>query len=146
MKYVLVSWLAGTALAAGVEDTVAQKDGWANYATELNRVTTKVNDTCGSTIASNYNKASYPTFDPIQDRTQAACQAAVSTLSALCTTDAGKTSVKALKTATCRFSTDGTKVTRDGTKLVVHVDPVKTSIVGAEAGSYSWASALREIL
>lgn len=145
MKNVLVLWLAGSAFA-GVDDTVAQKEGWATYATELGRVTQKVNDTCGSQITASYDKTTYPSFDPLKDRTQAACQAAVSTLAALCTTDAGKESVRALKTATCRYSTSGTKVARDGTKLGVFVDPEKSSIVGAQAGSYSWASALREIL
>ena len=145
MKSLLVLLLAGVA-SAGVNDTLAQKEGWALYASELARVTTKVNDTCGSALKTRYDPSTWPSFDPATDRTRGACEMAVSTLSAICATDPGKESVRALSGATCRFSTEGTKVSRDGKALTVWIDPAKTSIVGKEAGSYSWASALREVL
>lgn len=132
--------------AADVDGTLTQKNGWAAYQTGIDRTAAQVDAKCGSKLRAGYDKTSYPQFDPLRDRTQAACQAAVGTLVALCLNDAGKQSVQALATARCRFSTDGTRVTRSGDTLIVHIDPERTSIVGAQAGSYSWASALREIL
>jgi hypothetical protein len=37
-------------------------------------------------------------------------------------------------------------VSRAGKTLTIHLDPKKTSIEGKEAGSYSWTSALKELL
>lgn len=146
MKNIVVLLLTGAA-SAGVDDTLAQKEAWATYAAELTRVTTKVNATCGSSITGSWDKSSFETFDPATDPSRGACEMAVTTLSAICTTDAGKESVRALRTVTCRHSTIGTTVKRDGTKLEVWVDPVKTGISGLKGvGNYSWASALREIL
>jgi hypothetical protein len=132
--------------AGDVDSTLAQKNGWAAYQTEINRITGDVNAKCGSSLRASYDKSTYPRFDPIQDRTQAACQAAVGTLAALCANDAGKQAVQALIAANCRFSQTGTRATRSGSTLIIDIDPERSSIVGAEAGSYSWASALREVL
>ena len=132
--------------AADVESTLAQKNGWAAYQTGIDRTTAQVDVKCGGKLRAGYDKTSYPQFDPLRDRTQAACQAAVGTLAALCMNDAGKQSVQALSAARCRFSTDGTRATRSGDTLIINIDPERTSITGAQPGSYSWASALREIL
>ncbi len=132
--------------AADVEGTLAQKNGWAAYQTGIDRTAAQVDAKCGGRLRAGYDKSSYPQFDPLRDRTQAACQAAVGTLAALCMNDAGKQAVQPLAAARCRFSTDGTRATRDGDTLIIHIDPQRTSITGAQPGSYSWASALREIL
>lgn len=132
--------------AADVDGTLAQKNGWAAYQTGIDRTAAQVDAKCGGRLRAGYDRTSYPQFDPLRDRTQAACQAAVGTLAALCMSDAGKQSVQVLAAARCRFSTDGTRVTRNGDTLIVHIDPERTSITGAQPGSYSWASALREIL
>ena len=143
---VLLTSVATAASAADVDKTVAQKNGWATYQTEIDRITGKVNAACGSKLTARYNKSTYPEFDPIQDRTQSACQQAVGTLEALCTTDAGKQAVRGLKNATCVFSTTGTGVAVDGGTLQVRIDPKQSSIAGRKAGSYSWKSALEENL
>ncbi len=149
MKTILVASLAfaaATTWAADVDKTIKQKNGWAAYQTELDRVVAKVNGTCGSKISASYDKSTYPEFDPIQDRTQSACQQAVGTLEPLCATPAGKQAAQGLKTATCEFSTTGTGVSVSGSTLKVKIDPKKSSIVGKQAGSYSWKSALEENL
>ena len=135
---------AGAAAPAG--EGMAQKEGWANYAKELKRKTDAVNTACGGSISGSYDKSTYTDFDPIKDRTQSACQQAVGTLSAICSTDAGKESVRKLTRATCKFSTSGTGASLAGTTLVIKIDPVKSSITGKAAGSYSWASAIKEVL
>lgn len=146
LSFACTALLAAAAAAADVDKTVAQKNGWATYQTELNRVVDKVNGKCGASLKASYDKSTYTTFDPIQDRTQSACQQAVGALENLCTTDAGKSAVKGLTTATCEFSTSGTGISASGGTLKVKIDPAKSSIAGKKAGSYSWKSALEETL
>ena len=133
-------------LAVDVDKTVAQKDGWASYGKQLGEKVESVNKKCGSSITASYDKSTYTEFDPLKDRTQAACQAGVDALSAICMTDAGKSAVKNLKNASCRFSTQGTGVAVQGQTLLINIDPAKSSIAGKQAGSYTWASAIKEIL
>ena len=132
--------------AADVDKTVAQKDGWASYAKQIVDKVESVNKKCGSTMTASYDKSSYTEFDPLKDRTQVACQAGVDALSAICMTDAGKSAVKNLKNASCRFSTQGTGVAVQGQTLLINIDPAKSSIAGKQPGSYTWASAIKEIL
>lgn len=138
--------LATTAWAADVDKTVAQKNGWASYQTELDRTVAKVNGKCNARLRASYDKSTYAEFDPIQDRTQSACQQAVGALESMCATDAGKAAVQGLKSATCEFSTAGTGVTVNAGALKVKIDPKKSSIAGKKPGSYSWKSAIEETL
>ena len=150
MKKILICSVAamasGVVWAADVDKTVAQKNGWANYQAELDRVVGKVNAKCGSKLAASYDKSTYAEFDPIQDRTQSACQQAVGTLEAMCASDAGKSAVQGLKSASCGFSTDGTGVSVSGGTLKVKIDPKKSAVAGKKPGSYSWKSAIEENL
>ena len=50
------------------------------------------------------------------------------------------------RNASCRFSTQGTGVALRGQTLLINIDPAKSSIAGKQAGSYSWSSAIKEIL
>ena len=143
----LVTAMAGTAsLAADVDKTVAQKDAWASYGKQLADKATSVNQKCGSALTAAYDKSTYTEFDAIKDRTQAACQAGVDALAAVCSTEAGKAAVKNLKSASCRFSTSGTGVAMQGQSLLINIDPAKSSISGKQPGGYTWASAIKEIL
>lgn len=132
--------------ASDVEKTVQQKNGWATYQSEIDRKVGTVNEKCASKIRASYDKSTYPSFDPIQDRTQAACQAAVGTLANLCVSDAGKQAVQKIKTSSCQFSTSGTGVAFKEGALIVRIDPKNSNITGKSAGSYSWKSALEEVL
>ncbi|WP_164016383.1 hypothetical protein [Pyxidicoccus trucidator] len=127
--------------------TVAQKNGWVAYEKDLKAKEDAVNKACGAALKSSYDKTSYPAFDPLKDRTQSACQAAVGTLVEVCRTADGKAAVKETLTKTvCRLSTEGTRVSVDAGTLLIHIDPDKGSIVGKQAGSYNWKSALEEVL
>lgn len=126
--------------------TVAQKEGWANYEKELDRKVGEVNKACGSKLSGSYDRSTYSDFDPLTDRTQSACEQAVGTLSAVCASDAGKQAVAKLSKTTCKFSTSGTGVAVSGSTLVIKIDPAKSSITGKAAGSYSWASAIKEVI
>ena len=132
--------------ASDVEKTVQQKNGWATYQSEIDRKVGTVNEKCASKIRASYDKSTYPSFDPIQDRTQAACQAAVGTLANLCVSNAGKQAVQKIKTSSCQFSTSGTGVALKEGALIVRIDPKNSNITGKSAGSYSWKSALEEVL
>ncbi len=142
----LFAALASAASAADVDKTIAQKDGWASYAKQLNEKVSQVNAKCGSNLTAAYDKSTYTEFDPIKDRTQAACQAGVDALSAICMTDAGKSAVKGLKNASCRFSTKGTGVATQGGTLMINIDPANSSISGKQPGGYTWASAIKEAM
>ncbi|MGE6761426.1 hypothetical protein ACQKGO_25645 [Corallococcus interemptor] len=128
--------------------TVAQKNGWAAYDAELKKKEDAVNKACGSSVKSSYDRSTYPAFDPMKDRTQSACQMAVGTLVEVCGTADGKAAVKESVTQTvCRLSTEGTKVTLDGSVVTIHIDPENTSITGKRPdGAYSWKSAYEELL
>lgn len=132
--------------AADVDKTVAQKDGWVSHGKQLGEKVETVNKKCGSFMTASYDKSTYAEFAPLNDRTQAACQAGVGALSAICITDAGKSAVKNLKNASCRFSTQGTGMSVQGQTLLINIDPAKSSIAGKQACSYTWASAIKEIL
>ncbi len=130
----------------GAGGTVAQKEGWANYEKELDQKIAQVNKACGSKLSGSYDKSTYADFDPIKDRTQSACEQAVGTLAAVCASDPGKESVKKLTKTTCKFSTSGTGASVAGSTLIIKIDPEKSSITGKAAGSYSWASAIKELI
>jgi hypothetical protein len=131
---------------AGDGQTIAQKEGWANYAKELQRQLAKVNTACGTKISGSYDKSTYTDFDPMQDRTQSACEHAVGALSSICATDAGKQGVAKLTRTVCKFSKTGTGVAISGSTMTVKIDPANSSISGKAAGGYSWASAIKELL
>ena len=101
---------------------------------------------CRSTLTAVSDKSSYTEFDPIKDRTQAAWHSGVDALAAVCSSDAGKATVKNLESASCRFSNVGTGVAAQGQTLLLNIDPAKSSIAGKQPGSYPWASAIKEIL
>ena len=125
---------------------LAEKEGWANYTRDIQAKISQVNGACGTKLTASYDKSTYTAFDPIQDRTEAACKAAVGTLQAICAAEEGKMAVQKLSKTVCKFSTTGTGASLSGTTLVIKIDPVKSSITGKAAGSYSWSSAIKEVL
>lgn len=136
----------GVALAGDVDKTIAQKNEWAERAEMLDEKARAVKDACGATLTAAFDKASYPEFDPMQDRTEAHCRDVLNTLVALCKSPAGKEGVAKVKQVSCKHSTTGTKVELRGDTLQVSIGPQKTGIVGLKKGSYSWKSALEGIL
>ena len=138
--------VAAAADAGDGGGSLVEREGWANYAKDLKTKISAVNNSCGSSLSASYDKSTYTNFDPMQDRTQGACEAAVGTLQAICATEEGKAAVQKLTRTVCKFSTTGTGIQKSGTTLVVKIDPAKSSITGKAAGSYSWASAIKEVL
>lgn len=139
--------LAGLAGDLSAQTAAAQKNGWATYATQLARVTTSVNKACSTNISAAYDKSSYKQFDPVTDRTQAVCQNGVNALASICKSDSGKAAAKNITSITCRQSSAGTNVERDGEKLVINIDPKAPNIVGKKPErSYNWVTAVRESL
>lgn len=136
----------GVALAGEVDKTIAQKNAWAERAKMLEEKARAVKDACGATLTAAFDKASYPEFDPMQDRTEAPCRDVLNTLVALCKSPAGKEGVAKVKQVSCKHSTTGTKVELKGDTLQVSIDPKRTSVEGLKKGGYSWKSALEEIL
>jgi catabolite regulation protein CreA len=149
-KHILLPFLMGalslsvTVTAADIEKTIDQKNACADYAKRLKEVVDGTNKRCGSSLTASYDKSTYREFDPMKDRTQTACQSAISQLGDVCISDAGKAAAKGISRATCRFSTTGTGIVVEGSTLIIKIDPANSSITGKQAGSYSWASAIKE--
>lgn len=142
----LIALSPAAALADDVDRTIAQKNGWAEYAKMLEEKTQAVHDQCGVRLSASFDKSSYPSFDPIKDRTQAACRDVMNTLVAVCATPAGKEGVRAISKLICRYSATRTGLSVSGAELIVDIAPDHSAIVGKEKGSYSWKSALEELL
>jgi len=71
----------------------------------------------------------------------------VATLQNVCATATAKKAVQTqIKTVTLRRGKSGTQVALSGSELIVYLDPDKTSISGKKPGSYSWLSAIKEVL
>jgi hypothetical protein len=140
------AFIRAEAQAQGVNATVAQKEGWIAYQKALDGVVAKVNAACGGTLAGAYDQSSYAAFDPVRDRTRAACQTAVSTLEPVCATEPGRLAVRNLRAVSCAFSTTGTRASLVDRNLVIRIDPERSAITGRQPGSYSWISALKELL
>lgn len=143
----LISSAIFAANAAGVDSTTAQKNGWANYAMQLGRVTQTVNSSCSTQITASYDKTTYKQFDPVRDRTQAVCQNGVNALASICKTPSGKAGAQKITSATCRYSAAGTSAAVEGEKLIINIDPAAPAIVGKKPGhNYNWVTAVREVL
>lgn len=142
----LTLMFAFSATAAEVEKTVAQKEEWAARARLLEEKSAAVNSACGGKLTAAFDKASFPEFDPLKDRTTAPCRDVLNTLATLCGSPAGKQGVAKVTTVSCRYSTTGTAVKVNGSTLEVNIDPKQGSITGLKKGSYSWKSALEEVL
>ncbi len=133
-------------LSAMADETIAQKEAWASYDKMLEEKVAKVNSACGSKLTAAFDKASYTAFDPMHDRSQAACRDVMNTLVAVCASPAGKEGVQKVAKVTCRSNEARTGLVRSGSELIVDISQTKTAIVGKEKGSYSWQSAIKELL
>jgi len=129
------------------EMSLEEKKQWAEMQKLIDAKAEAATKACGTKITASFDVASFKGTDLMKDSPTAACRDAVSNVGNLCTTSAGKDAVKAsVETITCRKSSDGTRVTREGKALTVAIDRQHSSIQGKKPGSYSWKSALEEIL
>jgi len=146
---VLGAGLVASALAIAAPKGVNLGDTkrWQELDAQLQKKVQPLNQACGTSLDAAYDAGSYEGKSTDDARAGAYCPQSFDTLKTLCGTDAGKTAVKArVKHFVCRFSTDGTKVTLDGDKLIIHIDPKRTGIEGKKPGSYNWKSAIEEVL
>jgi hypothetical protein len=143
----LAAGIHGSATAAPKGVSVKDAEQWAQAEKELQEKVKPLNDACGSTVTAGYDDKSYEGISLDDARASAACKQSFDSLKEVCRTDIGKAAVRAkVKKFTCQFSKAGTNVTHSGSELVVHIDPKKTAIEGKQKGSYSWISALKELL
>lgn len=133
--------------ADGAEMSLKDKQQWAEMSKHIDAKAAQATEKCGTTITASFDIPSFKGQDLFRQSPTGACRDAVNTVTAICASDLGKATVqKSVSTITCRRSNDGTKVSREGKNVVIHLDPAKTAIVGKEKGSYSWKSALEETL
>ena len=143
----LVLATSQSAVADSSEMSLKERQAWDGMTKHIEEKAAQASEKCGTKITASFDIPSFKGQDIFRQSPTGACRDAINTVTALCASDIGKASVqKNLTTMTCRRSNDGTKATRSGTAVVILLDPNKTSIVGKEKGSYSWKSALEEIL
>jgi hypothetical protein len=132
---------------AGDEMSLKDKKEWAQMTKVIEDRAEAASKKCETKISAKWDVASFKGTDLFQDSPTAKCRDLVYNVENLCTTDHGKAAVKEhVATITCKKSTDGTSVSRDGKALTVGIDRKSSAIKGAKPGSYSWKSALEEIL
>jgi len=138
---------AAPSAEAGDGPTAKEKREWAEMTKIIEEKAAAASKKCETKITAKWDVASFKGTDVFQDSPTAKCRDLIYNVENLCTTDTGKESVKEhVDTITCRRSTDGTSVTRDGKALTVHIDRKNPYIKGKQPGSYTWKSALEEIL
>ena len=142
-----LSGVYGTADAAPKGVDLQDSERWLEAEKELQAKVKPLNEACGSALSASYDDPSYQGISYDDARANAACKLSFDHLKEVCRTEMGKTAVRNKVTKfTCRFSKTGTRTSLEGKQLVIHLDPKKTGIVGKQAGSYSWISAIKELL
>ena len=137
---------ARPAVADGPEMSLKDRQAWDEIVKEIDEKAKLASEKCGTSITAKLDIPSFKGVDLFKQSPTAYCRDSINTVATLCTAnEVGKASVKkSVSTITCRHSSDGTKLSREGKALSVHIDPVKTAITGKEKGVSSWRSALLE--
>jgi hypothetical protein len=131
----------------GSEMVLKDRLRWAEMSKHIDDKAAEASDKCGAKISGGFDIPSFKGQDLMKQSPTGACRDAVNTVTAICASTIGKGTVqKSVATLTCRRSTEGTKVIRQGKTVIIMLDPEKTSITGKEKGGYSWKSAFEEIL
>lgn len=134
---------------AGVDGDMALKDrlAWAEMIKNIEQNAKDANQKCDAKIAVSFDVASFKGLDLFKQSPSAVCRDVVNNVAAICASPTGKKAVQSeVQSISCKRSNDGTKVTRQGSVLTVGFDPNNKSITGKKPGSYSWKSALEEVL
>jgi len=137
--------IAGTALAAPKGVSLEDAEQWDAAQQKLTAKQKAFAEACGAKVTARFDEKSYQGISYDAARATGACLLSFDSLKDVCRTDLGKAAVKQNVTRlSCRYSTDGTRATLNGTTLVVHLDPKSSGIQGDKPGSYSWKSAIKE--
>ena len=142
----LILSVSSVANAGSLEDT----EFWERVQTEIDAKAVKSSKTCDTVITAAIDISSFAGVDLAHAPIQAYGRDAVAALENVCNTGASaKKAVQGqIKTVTLRRGKSGTQVAleKDKSELVVYIDPAKTGISGKKPGSYSWVSAIKEVL
>lgn len=146
-KTTLEDILVASGPNGGEDMSLKDRQAWAEIIHNMEQTSKSTNQKCDSKIAVSYDVASFKGTDLFKQSPEAVCRDLVTAVGSVCNTPTGKKAVQSeVQTITCKKSGDGTKVTRSGSALTVGFDANNKSIVGKKPGSYSWKSALEEIL
>ena len=133
--------------SADPEMSLKDRQEWAQMTKIIEERAEAASKKCETKIVASFDIPSFKGTDLFRESPTARCRDLVYNVENLCTTAVGKTAVKnSVSTITCKKSTDGVRVTRDSKSLTVHIDSKNPYIQGKQKGSYSWKSALEEIL
>ena len=113
---------------------------------EIDEKAKRASEKCGTPISGKLDVASFKGQDLFVHSPTAACRDSLNTVATICGTELGKTTVKShVASVLCKKGDKGTKVSRDGSRLTVLIDPAKPGIV-SKSGGTSWKTALDEAL
>ncbi len=150
MRQALLLVLASSvALAAPKGKNLGETEKWRESEDLLKRNEASAEKACGTKLTIAFDAKS---FDALSlDEAKPAdvyCRDAFNALwGAVCKSPEGKEAVKAkLTDVSCRFSSDGTKVSVEGKSLIIHVDPKKKELDGAVPGGVHWTRAIKALL
>ena len=139
----LVLSVSSVANAGTLEDT----EHWERIQTEIDAKAAASSKACDVPLAAGIDIPSFAGVDLNKAPVQSYGRDAVNALENVCRTPSAKKAVQAqIKKITLRRGTSGTPVLLEKGERVVFIDPTKTSISGKKPGSYSWLSAIREVL
>jgi hypothetical protein len=127
--------------------TLEDKEFWERVQATLDAKAEKSGKACDTTITASADIASFAGVDLDHAPIESYGRDAVAVLQSVCATPTAKKAVQAqIKKVTLRRGKSGTQVALSGGELVVYIDPDKTGITGKKPGSYSWLSAIKEVL
>ncbi len=122
-------------------------EAWEAVQKEIDAKAAKSSQACDTKITAGIDVPSFAGVDLAKSPVQSYGRDAVASLENVCRTPAGKKAVQSqIKRVTLRRGRSGTQVALAAGELVVYIDPDNTSISGKKPGSYSWLSAVREVL
>ena len=135
--------VSSVAQAGPLED----KEFWEKVQKTLDEKAEKSSKACDTTITAGIDIPSFAGVDLAHAPIEGYGRDAVAMLQNVCATPTAKKAVQAqIKKVTLRRGKSGTQVALSNGELVVYLDPDKTSISGKQPGSYSWLSAIKEVL
>jgi hypothetical protein len=126
--------------------SLADKRAWAEADKRLSKKAKEFLVTCATKMKVSYDPVSYK-GQALPLRTRNHCEEALLVMKATCGDAPGKEAVqKKIAVFTCRLSSKGTRARLTGKTLFIEIDPKKHAISGKKKGSYSWKSAIEELL
>ena len=140
--------LGSSAVAAPARSpSLEEKEFFAEAQKSLDEKAKTVNEKCGTTITARIDVDSFVQADAGTTGIKHPCENALLAVGEVCRTDEGKKTVaEKITSYTCRHTASDSQAELSKKQLIAHVNPKSGAIKGKKPGSYSWLSAVKELL